>query len=198
MKIFCVFNNYPSGNSIPENPLFFLKPDTSIILNNRPFFIPHFSSTMNCEAEIVIKINKVGKNIEERFAHRYYEEVGMGIDFGDRAILEECRRNGHPWEIAKSFDGSAPLSNFIAKENFADISDINFSFLLNENMIHSGNTRDMIFNVNRIISHISQFFTIKIGDLIFTGTPVPACDVKINDRIQTFLNDELMMDFLVK
>src|SRR3989339_239722 len=197
MKIIGLCRNYP-GNFMPHtHPVFFLKPDTTIVLNNKPFFIPHFSTQMNFEVELVYKICRVGKNISEKFAHRYFDEIGLGIDFTEFAILKECQKNSQPWEAAKAFDGSSPISKFIPKDLFKDIKSINFSLLQNGKLVQKGNSSEMFFSIEKTISYISQFFTLKMGDLIFTGTPVGSGPVQINDRLQAYLEDDLMLDFFV-
>ena len=202
MKIICIGRNYTEhakelNNKIPEEPMFFLKPETSLLLKNRPFYYPDFSKDIHYETEIVIKINKLGKRIDEKFAHRYYSEIGLGIDFTARDLQQECKKNGQPWEIAKAFEHSAPLSGtFINKTELPD--NINFKLELNENTVQNGNTKNMIFSVDKIISYISQFFTLKIGDLIFTGTPAGVGAVKIGDNLKGYIEDQLMFDFEVK
>jgi len=202
MKIICIGRNYIEhakelNNKVPEKPLFFLKPETSLLLKNRPFYYPDFSKDIHYETEIVIKINKLGKHIDEKFAHRYYSEIGLGIDFTARDLQQNCKKNGHPWEIAKAFEHSAPLSEtFINKAELPD--NINFKLELNGNTVQNGNTKNMIFSVDKIISYISQFFTLKIGDLIFTGTPAGVGTVKIGDNLKGYIEDKLMFDFEVK
>ena len=153
---------------------------------------------MNFEVELVYKICRVGKNISEKFAHRYFDEIGLGIDFTEFAILKECQKNSQPWEAAKAFDGSSPISKFIPKDLFKDIKSINFSLLQNGKLVQKGNSSEMFFSIEKTISYISQFFTLKMGDLIFTGTPVGSGPVQINDRLQAYLEDDLMLDFFVK
>ncbi len=198
MKIIGLCRNYPGNFTPHSHPVFFMKPDTTIILNNKPFFLPHFSTQMNFEVELVYKICRVGKNISEKFAYRYFDEIGLGIDFTEFAILKECQKNGQPWEAAKTFDGSSPISKLIPKDQFKNIKSINFSLLQNGNLVQSGNSSEMIFPIEKIISYVSQFFTLKMGDLIFTGTPTGSGPVQINDRLQAFLEDEIMLDFYVK
>ncbi|MBI5219658.1 MAG: fumarylacetoacetate hydrolase family protein [Bacteroidia bacterium] len=198
MKIICLCRNYFGSHPPHQRPVFFLKPETTITYNNKPFFLPSFSKQVYFETEIVFKICRVGKNISEKFAHHYYDEIGIGIDFTEFSILKECQKNGHPWEAAKSFDGSSPVSKFFPKKNFPDINNINFSLKLNGNTVQTGNTGNMIFSTDKIIAHVSRFFTIKMGDLVFTGTPSGAGPVTINDRLQTYIEDELMMDFKIK
>lgn len=203
MKIICIGRNYADhakefGNKVPDKPVFFLKPDTSIIIRNRPFFYPDFSDEIHYETEIVLKINRLGKNISEKFAHRYYKEVTVGIDLTARDLQRKCKKNGEPWEIAKGFEGSAPLGKFVNKEKFEDIYNLNFGLYINGESKQSGNTKDMIFNYEDLISYISRFFTLKMGDLIFTGTPVGVGPVHIEDRLTAYIEDRTLLDFRIK
>ena len=203
MKIFAIGRNYIDhakelNNPVPAEPMFFMKPDTAIIHNNKPFYYPDFTSNLHYETEIVLKLNRVGKNVAEKFAHRYFTEIGIGIDFTARDIQDKCKEKGWPWEIAKAFDGSAPISKFVPKENFPDIGHISFHLDLNGKTVQQGNTKDLIFSFDRIIAHISQYITIRMGDLIFTGTPAGVGPVKIGDRLQAYIEDELMLDFYVR
>jgi len=194
MKIICIGRNYLEhvkelGNNIPEEPLFFLKPDSAIQPKGHPFFIPDFSDNIHYEIELVLKICKNGKNINEKFAPTYYKEIGLGIDFTARDLQEKCKKFGLPWEIAKGFDGSAQISNsFINKANL-DINNINFHLKVNNNLVQSGNSKDLIFSFDRIISYISKFYTLKTGDLIYTGTPAGVGKVNIGDKLSGFIND---------
>lgn len=203
MKILCVGKNYLEhirefDGDAPEEPLFFMKPETALTTRNRPFFLPDFSNEIHYEAEIVLRINKVGKHIQEKFAHTYYDAIGLGIDFTARDVQRRCREQGIPWEICKSFDGSAAISKFISKEKFADLSDLNFSLYLNDVLVQKGNTRDMIFSFDKIISFVSRYATLKTGDLIFTGTPAGVGPVHFNDRLTGFIEEEKMLDFRIK
>jgi len=203
MKIFAIGRNYIDhakelNNPVPTEPMFFMKPDTAIIIHNRPFYYPDFTSDLHYETEIVLKLKRVGKNVAEKFAHRYYTEIGIGIDFTARDIQNKCREKGLPWEIAKAFDGSAPISKFVPKENFTDVQNINFHLDLNGQTVQQGNTKDLIFSFDRIIAHVSKYITLRMGDLIFTGTPAGVGPVKIGDRLQAYIEDELMLDFYVK
>ncbi|MDR2036877.1 MAG: fumarylacetoacetate hydrolase family protein [Bacteroidales bacterium] len=203
MKILAVGMNYPlhieeMNNILSPEPVIFTKPDTALLLNNKPFFYPDFSSEIHYETEIVVKINRLGKNISTGFAHRYYSEITVGIDFTARDIQKKSKEKGLPWDTAKAFDCSAPIGKFIAKTTFTDIQNIYFRLDLNGQTVQEGNTRDMIFTVDQIISHISNFFTLKIGDLIFTGTPNGVGPVKIGDRLQAYLENELVLDFFVR
>ena len=194
MKIICIGRNYLEhakelGNNIPKEPLFFLKPDSAIQPKGHPFFIPDFSNNIHYEIELVLKICKNGKNINEKFAHTYYKEIGLGIDFTARDLQDKCKKLGLPWEIAKGFDGSAQISNsFINKKNL-DINNINFHLKLNNNLVQSGNSKDLIFSFDKIISYISKFYTLKTGDLIYTGTPSGVGKVNIGDKLSGFIND---------
>ena len=194
MKIICIGRNYLEhakelGNNIPKEPLFFLKPDSAIQPKGHPFFIPDFSNNIHYEIELVLKICKNGKNINEKFAHTYYKEIGLGIDFTARDLQDKCKKLGLPWEIAKGFDGSAQISNsFINKKNL-DINNINFHLKLNDNLVQSGNSKDLIFSFDKIISYISKFYTLKTGDLIYSGTPAGVGKVNIGDKLLGFIND---------
>ncbi len=202
MKIICIGRNYIDhakelNNKVPDKPMFFMKPETSLLLKNRPFYYPDFSKEIHYETEIIIKIDKLGKHIDEKFAHRYYSETGLGIDFTARDLQRECKEKGHPWEIAKAFEHSAPISeHFINKKDLPD--NINFKLELNGKIVQNGYTEDMIFSVDKLISYISQFFTLKIGDLIFTGTPAGVGQVKIGDNLKGYIENKLMFDFDIK
>lgn len=203
MKIICIGRNYAAhaaelNNPLPETPVFFLKPDTAIINNNKPFFYPGFSSEIHHEVEIVLKINRLGRHIDEKFAHRYYEEVGIGIDFTARDLQAECKKKGLPWEMAKAFDGSAPVGRFVPKSKLSDPGNISLRLDINGSTLQEGNSGDMIFSFDRLISYVSGFITLKIGDLIFTGTPAGVGPVKIGDRLQAWLDNEMLLDFHVR
>ncbi len=203
MKILCIGRNYVKhieelNNQVPSEPVIFAKTDSALLLKNKPFFIPDFAKEFHHEAELVVKINRTGKNIAAQFAHRYYNEVALGIDFTARDLQSELKSKGLPWEKAKAFDGSAVLSRFISKEKFADVQNINFHLERNGETVQQGNTGHMIFPIDQIIEHVSQYFTLKIGDLIYTGTPAGVGPVAINDRLKGYIEEELMFDFLVK
>ncbi|GAF04413.1 fumarylacetoacetate hydrolase family protein [Saccharicrinis fermentans] len=204
MKIICIGRNYVNhakelGNEVPEEPVIFLKPDTALLRNNDPFFVPDFAEEFHYETEMVVKINRLGKSIAPQFAHRYYEEIGMGIDFTARDLQSKLKSKGLPWERAKAFDHSAGISkNFISKHRFKDVQNLNFSLLINGEERQKGYTGDMLFKVDDIIAYVSKFFTLKIGDLIYTGTPAGVGKVNIGDRFEVFLENEKMMDFLIK
>jgi len=203
MKIICIGRNYAGharelNHPLPEVPVFFMKPESAVILNNNPFFLPGFSNEVHYEAEIVLKIMRLGKNIEKQFAHRYYHEIGVGIDFTARDLQRECIKEGKPWEIAKAFDGSAVLGRFIKKEKLPDPGAIDFQLDLNGQTVQKGNTRDLIFSFETIIAYVSKFITLKTGDLIFTGTPEGVGPVKINDHLVASVEGQVMLDFWVK
>ena len=203
MKIICIGRNYTDhaqelNNSIPKEPLFFLKPDTAIQPKGHPFFIPDFSSDIHYEVELVIKINKIGKHIEQKFAHKYYSEIGLGIDFTARDIQNQCKKNGLPWEKAKGFDGSAQISNNFIKISDLNIHNIPFSLKKNNKQVQSGNSKEMIFSFNNIISYVSKFYTLKIGDLIYTGTPSGVGSVKKGDRLEGYIKNQKMFNVIVK
>jgi 2-keto-4-pentenoate hydratase/2-oxohepta-3-ene-1,7-dioic acid hydratase in catechol pathway len=195
MKIICIGRNYIDhaielNNPVPSEPLFFLKPDSAILPKRNPFYIPNFTKNIHYEVELIIKVSKLGKNIKENFANTYYNEIGLGIDFTARDIQDQCKEKGHPWEIAKAFDQSAVVSaNFIDKQNL-DTNNINFSLKKNGSIVQEGNSSNMLFNFDQIIAHISKFMTIKIGDLIFTGTPAGVGKVNIGDELIGYLENE--------
>ncbi len=203
MKILCVGLNYaPHAQEMamkkPAEPLIFLKPDSSILRVNNPFFIPDFAEEFHYETEIVVRICRVGRSIEQRYAHRYYDSIGIGIDFTARDLQRKLMANGQPWEIAKSFDQSAAISEFLPKSEFEDVQNIDFHLEINGEVRQRGNTRDMLFTIDEIVSYVSRFFTLKMGDLIYTGTPSGVGKVAINDRLQAFIGEKKMMDFLCK
>lgn len=203
MKIICVGRNYVDhalelNNEVPENPVIFLKPDTALLKDNAPFYMPSFSNEVHYECELVIKIEKEGKFIEPQFAHKYYNEIGLGIDFTARDLQNQLKAKGLPWELAKAFNGSAAISNFVPKSSFENIQNINFSLSVNNTEKQNGNTSLMIFKIDYLISFISRYFTLKKGDLIFTGTPKGVGKVEIGDRLQGFLEKEPMFDFYIK
>lgn len=202
MKILCVGRNYSEhakelGNAVPENPVIFSKPDTALLKNGEPFYIPDFSSDVHHEIELVIKINKVGKKIQEKFARNYFSEIGLGIDFTARDKQNELKSKGLPWELAKAFDGSAPIGHFINIENI-DLKNIDFSLQKNGQLVQQGNTSQMIFSFEQIVSFVSQYFTLKVGDLIYTGTPAGVGQVNIGDHLEGFIGNESMLICEVK
>ena len=203
MKIICIGRNYLDhakelGNKIPTSPLFFLKPDTAIQPKGHPFFIPDFSNNIHFEVELVVKISKNGKNIDEKFAHKYYNEIGIGIDFTARDIQEECKKNGLPWERAKGFDGSAQISNEFINKELLILNDINFSLSLNNSVMQTGNSKNMIFSFDQIISYISKYYTLRVGDLIYTGTPSGVEKVERGDILSCFINSNEMLKVNIK
>lgn len=203
MKIICIGRNYVKhaeelNNPLPEEPVFFLKPDSAIIRRNQPFFYPDFSKEIHFETELVLKICKVGRHIPERFAHSYYDEIGIGIDFTARDLQKKCKEKGLPWEIAKAFDYSAPLGKFLPKSRFEKMNDINFSLKVNGEQRQKGNSAHMIFSFDSIIAYVSKFITLKMGDLIFTGTPEGVGPVHVGDQLQAFIEGDELMDFKVK
>ena len=204
MKIICIGRNYVDharelNNPVPENPVFFLKPDTALLRRNRPFYYPDFSEDIHYECELVVKINKLGKNIQKKFAHTYYNEIGIGIDFTARDLQANAKAKGLPWEIAKAFDASAPLSmEFINKDEFADLNDIGFHLDKNGETVQEGNSADMIFDFDDLIAYLSKFFTLKTGDLIFTGTPAGVGPIRIGDKLEAYIGDRLLLKCNIK
>ena len=185
MKIICIGRNYAKhieelANEKPENPVIFLKPDSAILPKKMPFFIPSFSNDIHYEVEVLVKINRVGKHIAEKFAHKYYDEIGLGIDFTARDVQSNCKEKGLPWEKAKAFDGSAVMSAFYPKQNF-DLSNLKFQLKKNDNLVQDGNTNAMLWKIDELIAYVSQFFTLKKGDILFTGTPAGVGKVESND-----------------
>ena len=204
MKIFAIGLNYDSHNKEmkrtfeSEQPVLFMKPDTALLKDGKPFMLPDFSEEMHYETELVIKINRLGKNIAEHFAHRYYDEITVGIDFTARDLQQKLKERGLPWEISKSFDNSAAIGEFISKSEIEQIQNVNFHLDINGKTVQQGNTENMIYSVDKIISYISRFFTVKIGDLIFTGTPSGIGPVVINDHLQGYIEYTKLLDFKVK
>jgi 2-keto-4-pentenoate hydratase/2-oxohepta-3-ene-1,7-dioic acid hydratase in catechol pathway len=203
MKIICVGRNYAEhakelNNPVNESPVIFLKPETAQNQQRQPFFLPDFSSDIHYETEIVVKICKLGKNIQEKFAHKYYEEIGIGIDFTARDLQSSLKAKGLPWELAKSFDGSAPVGKFVDKSTFEDVQNIDFSLKKNGQLVQSGNTSDMIFKIDTIIAFVSQYFTLKKGDLIFTGTPKGVGPVTKGDQLEAFIGEMHLLTVKVR
>ncbi len=203
MKIICIGLNYRMhamelGRPLPEEPVVFLKPDSAILKNNKPFFLPDFSSAIHYEAEIVIKICKLGKGIEARYASRYYDEVTVGIDLTARDIQNRNSAAGLPWELSKGFDGAAPLGEFVPLRSVWNINNLGFRLEINGRTVQQGNTADMIFTIDEIVSYVSRFFTLKTGDLIFTGTPPGVGPVKKDDNLVAYLEDEAVLDFMIR
>lgn len=203
MKIICVGRNYADhikelNNEQPEDPVIFMKPETAIPLKNEPFFYPDFSSDVHHEVEILVKINRVGKNIDEKFAHKYYDEIGVGIDFTARDLQSKLKAKGLPWELAKGFNGSAPISTFVPKTDFPDLQNLNFHLDINGETRQQGNTNLMMFKIDYLISFVSRYFLLQQGDIIFTGTPKGVGAVKIGDRLTAYIEDKPMLTFDVK
>lgn len=204
MKIFAVGLNYASHNKEMERtfqstePVIFMKPDTALLKDGKPFFLPDFSDEIHYETELVVKINRLGKNIGEHFACRYYDQITVGIDFTARDLQRKQKELGLPWEIAKGFDNSAAIGKFISKNEVSDIRSIDLRLEINDQTVQQGNTKDMIYSVDKIIAYISRFFTLKIGDLIFTGTPAGIGPVAIDDHLQGYLDDRKLLDFRIK
>ncbi len=199
MKIICIGRNYIDhakelNNPVPSEPIFFMKPETALLRNNRPFFYPDFSKNIAYEVELVYRICRVGKNIPERFAHRYYDAVGIGIDFTARDLQEQCKQKGLPWEIAKAFDNSAPISKeFIEIETFTDPLNIVFSLEKNGTVVQHASSSDMIFTIDKLIAHVSKYVMLKIGDLIFSGTPSGVGSVDIGDTLNAFIGGQHLL-----
>lgn len=204
MKIICIGRNYADhakelGNQVPTEPVFFCKPDSAILPRSNPLFIPAFTSDLHYEVELVIKIDRLGKNIEEEFASRYYSSIGLGIDFTARDVQEDLKKKGLPWEKAKAFDGSAVLGkDFIELDQLNDRTNIRFSLKKNGEVVQNGQSIDMIFNFDKIVAHVSKYMTLKIGDLIYTGTPAGVGPVAINDVLEGFLEEKKMFKVNIK
>lgn len=203
MKIICIGRNYREhikelSSPVPITPVFFLKPDTSLLIRNRPFFLPDFSKEIHYEAELVIKICKVGKNIQKKFAHTYFDEIGIGLDLTARDLQNISKQQGLPWLIAKGFDNAAPIGKFLPKAQFPVLENINFHLVLNGTIVQQANSGDMIFSFDDIISYISHFITLKTGDLIFTGTPSGVGPVKKGDLLEAFIENERLLKCDVK
>jgi 2-keto-4-pentenoate hydratase/2-oxohepta-3-ene-1,7-dioic acid hydratase in catechol pathway len=203
MKIICIGRNYADHiselkNERPEEPVIFLKPDSSILLKQHPFVIPEFSDEVHHEVELLVKINKVGKYIDAKFAHKYYDEIGLGIDFTARDLQNKLKEKGLPWEKAKAFDGSAVISDFLSIKEFDSLENINFELRNNSQVVQSGNTNKMLWKIDEIISVVSQYFTLKKGDIIFTGTPAGVAKVNPNDVLEGFLENKPMFKIQIK
>ncbi|WP_107037922.1 fumarylacetoacetate hydrolase family protein [Brumimicrobium mesophilum] len=203
MKIICIGRNYSEhakemNSPLPEVPMFFMKPETALLPKKNPFYYPNFTKDLHFECELVVKINKLGKNISEKFAHEYYDHVGIGIDFTARDLQKICKDKGHPWEIAKGFEHSAPLGKQWIPLEGKKIQDIDFRLEKNGELVQKGNSKNMIFTVDQIIAYVSQFMTLKIGDLIFTGTPEGVGPVAIGDLLEGYIGDEKLMNLKIK
>ena len=203
MKIICIGRNYTKHieeleNEKPEHPVVFCKPDTAILLKKQPFFIPDFSDDIHHEVEILVKINRVGKHIDKKFAHKYYDEIGLGIDFTARDLQSQLKAKGLLWEKAKAFDGSAVIGNWLPKSEFDNVDNINFSLIKNDEVVQNGNTSLMLWKIDELIEYVSKYFTLKIGDIIFTGTPSGVGKVLANDRLKGCIEDKELFSIAIK
>ena len=203
MKIICVGRNYTDHikeleNNKPKEPVLFLKPDSSIILNKKPFFIPDFSQNIHYELELIIKISRLGKHIQEKFSHKYYDFIGLGIDFTARDLQSDLKSKGLPWEKSKAFDGSCFISKWINKSEFNDVNNLNFNLNKNGKTVQKTNSKLMLWKIDELISYISTFFTLKIGDVIFTGTPAGVGKVSIGDNLEGFIEDNKIFNLNIK
>ncbi|OZV67522.1 fumarylacetoacetate hydrolase family protein [Winogradskyella aurantia] len=203
MKLICIGRNYTDHikeleNEKPADPVVFLKPDTAILLKKQPFFIPDFSDDVHHEVEILVKIKKVGKYIDRKFAPKYYDEIGLGIDFTARDLQSQLKAKGLPWEKAKAFDGAAVIGKWLPKTKFEDIDNINFSLKRNDEIVQSGNTALMLWKIDELIEYVSKYFTLKIGDIIFTGTPAGVGKVFVDDQLKGYIEDEELFSIKIK
>jgi len=203
MKIICVGRNYTAhiaelDNERPTDPILFLKPDSAILLKNNPFIIPEFTQDVHYEVELLVKIKKIGKHIDRKFAHKYYDEIGLGIDFTARDLQKQLKEKGLPWEKAKSFDGAAVVGNFLPKTTFDDVDNINFTLEKNGLVVQKGNSALMLWKIDALIEYISKYFTLKIGDVIFTGTPAGVGKVVPDDVLTGFIEDKELFSIKVK
>ena len=203
MKIICVGRNYTDhikelDNKKPKDPVLFLKPQTAIINKGQPFFIPSFSNEIHYELEVIIKINRLGRFIEKKFSHKYYDEIGLGIDFTARDLQLELKNNGLPWEKAKAFDGSCLIGDWKNKKDFNNIDNIDFRLTKNDEIVQDSNTSLMLWKIDELIEYISKFFTLKIGDVIFTGTPSGVGKVQLNDKLKGYMNDDELLSINIK
>jgi len=203
MKLICIGRNYTKHieelqNERPTEPVVFIKPDTAILLKKQPFFIPDFSNDVHHEVEVLVKINRVGKHIDKKFAHKYYDKVGLGIDFTARDLQQKLKEKGLPWEKAKSFDGAAVIGDWMDKSEISDINNLNFSLQKNEITVQKGNTSHMLYKIDEIIEYVSKYFTLKIGDIIFTGTPAGVGKVVANDELKGYIEGKEMFSIKVK
>lgn len=203
MKIICIGRNYTEhikelANEKPSDPVVFLKPDTSVLVKNQPFFIPDFSNDVHHEVEILVKISKVGKYIDKKFAHKYYDQIGLGIDFTARDLQNELKSKGLPWEKAKGFDGAAVTGEWLPKSDFKDLNDINFSMKKNGEVVQKGNTSQMLWKIDELIEYISKYFTLKIGDIIFTGTPSGVSRIDPDDELVGYIENQEMFKLTIK
>lgn len=203
MKIIAIGRNYAEhakelNNPVPTVPVIFMKPDTALLKDNKPFYHPEFSSDIHHEIELVLKISKEGKHVAEKFASNYFEEIALGVDFTARDIQQKHKEKGLPWELAKAFDNSAPISKFLPKAKFQDLTNLNFKLDINGNTVQSGNTQDLLFSFEKIIAFVSQYITLKKGDLIYTGTPQGVGKVNIGDHLAGYLEGDKLLDFYIR
>lgn len=203
MKIICIGRNYTNHidelqNERPTEPVVFMKPDSAVLLKQHPFVLPEFSNEVHHEIELIVKINKVGKYIEPKFAHKYYDEISVGIDFTARDLQDQLKAKGLPWEKAKAFDGSAVIGEFVSKEQFSSLEDVNFKLLKNGEIAQKGNSSLMLWKIDELVAYVSQFFTLKIGDIIFTGTPEGVAAVQPNDVLEGYLEGQQLFRIQVK
>ncbi len=203
MKIIAIGRNYAEhakelNNPVPTVPVIFMKPDTALLKDNKPFYHPEFSSDIHHEIELVLKISKEGKHVAEKFASNYYDEIALGVDFTARDIQQKHKEKGLPWELAKAFDNSAPISKFIPKGKFQDLTSLNFKLDVNGTTVQSGNTRDLLFSFEKIIAFVSQYITLKKGDLIYTGTPQGVGKINIGDHLAGYLEEDKLLDFYIR
>ena len=203
MKIICIGRNYVDhikelNSEKPSDPVIFLKPDTSILLKKQPFFIPDFSNDLHYEVELLVKINKLGKHIDVKFAHKYYDEISVGIDFTARDLQNRLKNKGLPWEKAKAFDGSAVIGKWVNKSDYQDVENLNFELRKNDQTVQRGLTKLMLYSVDELIAYVSKYFTLKIGDIIFTGTPAGVGPVAINDQLKGYLEGNEMFHIKIK
>ncbi len=203
MKIICIGRNYPQhaaelSNKKPESPVIFIKPDTAILQSRLPFYIPPFSNQIHHEVEVLVRINRIGKYIEEKFAHKYYQEIGLGIDFTARDLQQNLKEKGLPWEKAKAFDGSALIGSWYNKNNFSDLNQLDFQLVKNSETVQEGNTSQMLWSIDTLINEVSRFFTLKIGDVIFTGTPAGVGPVVVNDVLEGYLEGKKAFKLKIK
>jgi len=203
MKIICIGRNYLAHakelkNEVPTAPVFFMKPDTALLKDNAPFYIPTFSNEIHYEVELVIKISKNGKTILSQFAHKYYDQITVGIDFTARDLQEQCKEKGLPWEKAKAFDHSAVIGRFISLSDLPKKNEVSFSLSLNKKEVQQGVSNQMLFSIDQIIAYVSGFITLKTGDLIYTGTPAGVGPIKIGDRLEAKIENVVLLDFEIK
>ncbi len=203
MKIICIGRNYADhakelNDEVPEEPVVFMKPDSAILRKNNPFYIPSFAKEFHHEVELVVRINRIGKNIAPKFANRYFDEIGLGVDFTARDLQNELKAKGLPWEKCKAFDGSAVISDFVKKDSLGDVNNLDFHLNVNGEIRQKGNTSQMIFSIDDIVAYVSKFFTLKIGDLIYSGTPAGVAKVNMEERLEGYIGERKMFDFMVK